>query len=86
MKVKVLISAVLASMIAITGCSDDSAVTGTGGTAGSGGAAGDGGMGGAPVPKGCDDIPDAAAYIVPDAPATATDDCDITLNPTGTND
>ena len=79
MKVKVLISAILASMLAVTGCSDDSSPTGSGG--------GVGGMGGGtPEPKGCDDIPDASSYIVPNAPATATEDCTLTLNPTGTND
>lgn len=85
MKLKVLISAVLASTLAITGCSDSSSSTGGGGTAG-GGTAGSGGMGGTPVPKGCGDVPDVSGYIVPNAPATATDDCTITLNPTGTND
>jgi parallel beta-helix repeat protein len=80
MKVKVLISAILASMLAVTGCSDDSTATGSGGMGGIGG------MGGTPVPKGCDDIPDASSYIIPNAPATPTDDCTMTLNPTGTND
>ena len=92
MNFKVLISAILASLIAVVGCSSDSdgGAAGSGGDAGSGGSAGDagsGGSGGAPsVPKGCADIPDTSSYIVPNAPPTATDDCDITLNPTGTND
>ncbi len=30
--------------------------------------------------------PTVSGYIVPNAPATATDDCTITLDPTGTND
>jgi len=89
MNLKVLISAIFASLIAVVGCSSDSngGSAGSGGDAGSGGSAGEGGSGGVPsVPKGCDDMPDTSSYIVPNAPPTATDDCDITLDPTGTND
>lgn len=97
MNFKVLIGAVLASVVVVAGCSDDSSAGGSGGTAGTGGSAGGGGAGGEAgmggtgggtpvVPKTCNDVPDVSGYIVPDAPATATDDCDITLDPTGDND
>jgi parallel beta-helix repeat protein len=61
-----------------------------GGAGGEGGSAGgEGGAGGGEpiVPKTCDDVPtEITGYIVEGAPPTATDDCDITLNPTGNND
>jgi parallel beta-helix repeat protein len=89
MNFKLLISAILASIIAVVGCDSGS---GDGGAAGSGGTAGNGGAGGGAdacadlgVPKRCADIPDTSSYIVPNAPAT-TPECDMTLNPTGTDD
>ena len=89
MNFKLLISAILASTIAVVGCeSDSTSGGGSGGSAGTGGSAGSGGSGGsggAVEPKGCDDIPDTSNYIVPDAPPTS-DACDMTLNPTGSND
>jgi parallel beta-helix repeat protein len=90
MNFKVLISAILASTIAIVGCESDS-TSGGGGSGGSGGTAGSGGAGGvdacagSPEAKTCADIPDTSSYIVPNAPPT-TPDCDMTLNPTGTDD
>ncbi len=102
MNFKVLISAVFASMIIIAGCSSDgggAAGTGgggaggeggsAGGAGGEGGSAGGGGEGGSEpiVPKTCDDVPaEITGYIIEGAPPTATDDCDITLDPTGDND
>ena len=79
MNFKVLISAVLASLIAVVGC--DSSSTGTGGTAGNGGSGGEAGMsggggsGGVPATVDCDALPNLDAYAVENAPATATDDC-----------
>ncbi len=90
MNFKVLISAAFASAIALTGCSDSggSATAGSGGTGGAGGMGGMGGTGGGlpAVPKTCNDVPDVSGFVVEGAPATATDDCDVTLNPTGDND
>jgi len=72
MKVKVLISAVLGSALAITGCSDSSSSTGGGGTAG-------GGMGGTPSAVDCSDLPAVDAYAVADVfadvPETSSNDC-----------
>ena len=79
MNFKVLISAVFAFMIAITGCSDDSASTpgsaGNGGSAGMGGSAGSGGssagrfcntgFGGFSAAD-CENLPDLTAYSVGD--------------------
>jgi parallel beta-helix repeat protein len=79
MNFKVLISAVLASLIAVVGC--DSSSTGTGGTAGNGGSGGEAGMsggggsGGVPATVDCDALPNVEVYAVQNAPATATDDC-----------
>jgi parallel beta-helix repeat protein len=100
MKVKVLISAILASMLAVTGCSDDSSPTGSGGTAGSAGSAGEGGAGGGtsgvcdtgfggfPAAD-CENLPDLTAYVVGDfydsVPATADDDCDVLFEGSDTN-
>ena len=90
MNFKILISTVFAATIALAGCGDDTTsgagTGGSGGTAGTGGTGGDGGTGGAVGPKTCEDVPDVSGYIVANAPATATGDCDITLNPTGDND
>jgi parallel beta-helix repeat protein len=90
MKFKILISAIFASMIIVAGCSSSDGDGGSGGSAGNGGngGGGNGGDGGPPVvPKTCDDLPDeVTGYIIEGAPLTATDDCDITLNPTGDND
>ncbi len=87
MNFKVLISALCASMIVFAGCSDDTGGAGSGGSGGMGGTGGTGGTGGGIVPKTCEDVPqDITGYIVEGAPTTATDDCTITLNPTGDND
>ena len=87
MNFKLLISAILASTIAIVGCESDSTSGGggSGGTAGSGGAGGVDACAGSPEAKTCADIPDTSSYIVPGAPPT-TPECDMTLNPTGTDD
>jgi len=80
MNFKVLISAALASVLAVAGCSDDT-TSGTGGTAGGGGGGGVGGEGGGtPVTIDCDtDLPDASAYVVGEVfdsvPATSSADC-----------
>ena len=66
MNLKVLISAIFASLVAVAGC-DSSSGSGTGG---SGGTAGSGGAGGAPVARDCDNLPDLGAYAITDAPAT----------------
>ena len=82
MNFKLLISAVLASLIAVVGC--DSSSTGTGGAGGDGGSAGDGGSGGdggtgPPATVDCDDLPSVDAYAVADVfdnvPVTSSDDC-----------
>ncbi len=92
MNFKVFISVIFAAAIAVAGCSESSGESGTAGTGGNGtgGAGGDGGQGGGGgdpiVPKTCDDVPEVTGYIVEGAPATATDDCTIALDPTGTDD
>ncbi len=83
MNFKVLISTVLASTIAVAGCSDDSSDTGSGGSAGMGGG---GGTGGAPEPRDCSSLAGTGMYSIEGAPATPTDDCTTTLNPTGGDD
>jgi parallel beta-helix repeat protein len=82
MNFKVLISAILASTIAVVGCGNDS----NGGAAGSGGSAGEGGGGGATGPKDCTDLGGTGKYSIQGAPATPIDDCDTTVNPSGGDD
>ncbi|MBW2189211.1 MAG: hypothetical protein JRG93_06420, partial [Deltaproteobacteria bacterium] len=90
MNSRLLTTLVLAATLSVFGCSDDASGTGgtggAGGTGGTGGSGGAGGSGGVVEPKGCDDIPDTTAYIVPNAPATSSDDCDETLSATGDGD
>ena len=94
MKTKLLISAILASTLAIVGCESDSngGSAGTGGNGGTGGGTGGsggstGGSGGSWVPiVDCADIEIPTAYSIANAPDTATDDCTTTLTATGTND
>jgi len=87
MNFKVLISAILASLIAVVGCSSDSGGAGSGGDAGSGGSGGSAGSGGGiakcetgfggfPAPD-CESLPDLTAYSVGlfyEVPPTS-DDC-----------
>jgi parallel beta-helix repeat protein len=94
MNFKVLISAVLASLIAVVGC--DSSSTGTGGTAGNGGSGGEAGMGGVGGSGGgippwepitdCANVETPTNYAIEGAPDTETGDCDETLGATGDND
>lgn len=92
MNSKLLTTLVLTATLSVFGCSDGGETGGTGGSGaaggsgGSGAAGGSGGSGGVVEPKGCDDMPDTTAYIVPNAPATSSDDCDQTLSATGDND
>jgi parallel beta-helix repeat protein len=76
MNTKLLISAVLASTIAVVGCSDDNGTGGSGGTAATGGT---GGSGGTPAAVNCDDLPNLDGYAVGEVfdnvPETASDDC-----------
>ncbi|MEM8606599.1 MAG: parallel beta-helix domain-containing protein [Myxococcota bacterium] len=92
---KLLVGVFLSACLAAAGCGDDSDNGGgEGGTGGSAGAGGDGGSGaeggsggtGGVIPKDCDNLPDTTAYSVPNAPATSSDDCDVTLDATGTED
>ena len=93
MNFKILISAILASTIAIVGCESDSTSggggSGGGGSGGSaGGAGGDGGSGGEiPAEVDCDNLPDVDAYVVGDVfdnvPVTTADDCTDPIFATG---
>jgi parallel beta-helix repeat protein len=87
MNLKVLISAIFASLIAVAGCdsSSTSGTGGSGGTAGTGGSGGgEGGAGGAggvtpPGEVNCDELPNLDAYVVDDhfdnVPPTIDTDC-----------
>ena len=88
MNFKVLISAVLASLIAIVGCSSDSngGDAGSGGSAGEGGAGGGGGGGGAPGTKDCSNLGGTGKYSIQGAPATPPGGCTVTLTPSGGDD
>jgi len=68
MNFKVLISVIFAAVIMVAGCSDDETTNGAGGSGGEGG-------GGDPATVDCDALPNWDAYVVENAPATATDDC-----------
>ena len=91
MNFKVVISAILASTIAVVGCdsSSNGGAAGSGGTAGGGGAGsggtagggGEGGAGGAPSARDCDNLPDLSAYSIVGAPATDAP-CTTTFNDT----
>jgi len=88
MNFKLLISAILASTIAVVGCESDSTSGGTGGSGGGGGSAGtggsagsggSGGSGGTPATVDCDNLPNVDAFAVGDVfdnvPDTTSDDC-----------
>jgi len=64
MNFKVLISAILGSVIIVAGCSDET-------TGGSGGGGGSGGI----AEVDCDNLPDLSAYAVEGAPPTTDEDC-----------
>jgi parallel beta-helix repeat protein len=95
MNFKVLISAALASVLVVAGCSSDGGTAGTGGSAGGGGEGGNGGMGGmggtgggTPAPIDCaTDLPDPSSYVVGDVfdnvPVTSSDDCTGPIFPAG---
>lgn len=97
MNFKVLISAILASTIAVVGCdSGSSGTAGSGGEGGGGGSAasggngggGEGGSGWVPIAD-CEALPaETGLYSIEDAPATSSDDCTegLTLSPSGGDD